>query len=80
MNEYGAMTLLINISRAAFLEASSIRGSWLNNSVSVGLRIAAASNRGAITPAVLLHTPIILILWAALSLEPIMVIYVLAAG
>src|SRR5665647_24467 len=68
---YGTITLCIKASKAAFLVTSSIKGIWRNNSVSVGLSIAAASNNGAIIPAVLLQTPIILILWAALSFDPI---------
>src|SRR5664280_2583968 len=71
---YGTITLRINPSNAAFLVTASISGNCLNNSVSVGLSITAANNNGAIIPAVLLQTPIILILCAALSLGPIIVI------
>ncbi len=74
MPAYGTITLRINSFNAASFAASSINGICRNSSVSVGLSMAAASNNGAMIPAVLLQTPIMLILCAALSCEPIMVI------
>src|ERR1035437_551385 len=59
---YGTITLFINSSNTPFLVASSIKGICLNNSLSVGFNIAAAKSNGAIIPAVLLQTPMILIL------------------
>src|SRR3954468_6337093 len=51
----------------------------LNKWLSLGLMIKAANSKGAIIPAILLHMPMMLMRWAALSSGPIIVTYGLAA-